>query len=210
MNEDHAEAGRPGFVLWFTGLPGSGKSTVAARVAEALAGRGWDVARLAMDARRKEYFPRPTYSDAERDEAYARFVGEAGELARPGRAVLMDATAHRRAWRDAARAGLPRFAEVYLRADLDTAAAREASRPGGAVMAGLYAKARERRATGREVPGLGPVPGVDEPYEENPGAECVLDAARLSPDEACARVLDWLDEWLSGFVSDTRLDLSAK
>jgi adenylylsulfate kinase len=200
----------PGFVLWFTGLPGSGKSTVAARVAEALAARGWDVARLEMDARRKAYFPQPTYSDAERDQAYARFVDEAAELVGPGQAVLMDATAHRRAWRDAARARLPRFAEVFLRADLDTAAAREAARPGGAVMAGLYEKARERRATGREVPGLGPVPGVDEPYEENPGAECVLDPARLSPEEACARVLAWLEGWLSTTVSDTRLDLSAK
>ncbi len=188
----------PGFVLWFTGLPGSGKSTVAARVAEALAARGWDVARLEMDARRKAYVPRPTYSDAERDQAYARFVDEAAGLLGPGRAVLMDATAHRRAWRDAARARLPRFAEVFLRADLDTAAVREAARPVGAVMAGLYEKARERRATGREVPGLGPVPGVDEPYEENPGAECVLDAARLSPEAACARVLAWLEGWLEG------------
>ncbi len=187
----------PGFVLWFTGLPGSGKSTLARLVAEGLTRQGRDAVHLEMDARRKAWFPAPTYSDAEREEAYARLIAEASDLAAQGQAVCLDATGHRRAWREAARARIPCFAEIYLRADIATAAAREAARPEGQVMAGLYAQALTRRETGREVPGLGPVPGVDEPYEENPTAECVLDAV-LTPEAARDRVLGWLARWLAG------------
>ena len=173
-------------VLWFTGLPGSGKSAVAKAVAQTLTLGGMHVASLEMDARRKAYFPKPTYSEAEREAAYRLFAEEAAGLARAGEHdyVLMDASAPKRAMRAYARSLLDRFAEVHIRCSLATAMAREAARPEGLVMAGLYAKAMLRKSTGRQFPGLGQVIGVDVPFEEDPNAECVVDAEHLSI-EAC-------------------------
>jgi len=184
-----------GAALWFTGLPGSGKSAVATAVRDALEAAGRPVVLLSLDARRKAYFPNPTYSAAEREQAYARFVTEAAEIASSGPLVLMDATAPKRAMREAARARIPRFAEVHVRCTLKTAMAREAARPDGLVMAGLYAKAMKRKATGQQFPGLGQVIGVDIPYEENPAAECVVDAERLSVEQSRDVVLAFLERW---------------
>jgi len=194
--------------LWFVGLPGSGKSSVARAVAEALRDRGIDVVYLEMDARRKVYFPTltpltpltplalPSYSSEERTRAYGLFVREAAGFVEQGRGVIMDGTAHRVSLRHTARKLIPRFAEVYVRCSLDVAMARERARPGGLVMAGLYAKALDRRRTGREYPGLGEVIGVDAPFEEDPGAECVVDSEHMSVLEARDLVLEFFDQWM--------------
>jgi adenylylsulfate kinase len=186
-----------GAALWFTGLPGSGKSAVARAVEAALAERGNPVTWLSLDARRKRYFPHPTYSDSERDHAYALFVEEAAKIAASGRLVLMDASAPKRAMRDRARAAIGKFAEVSVRCSLETSMAREAARPEGLVMAGLYAKALERKATGRQFSGLGQVIGVDVPFEEDPQAECLVDAEHLSIEQSRDVVLAFLDGWLA-------------
>ena len=186
-----------GWAVWFTGLPGCGKSTLAKAVRRALAERGEPVIHLEMDARRKVYFPTPTYSPEERTQAYERFIQEAAELAGQGQGVLMDATAHRLAVRTAARNRIHRFAEVFIRCPLDLAMARERERPEGLVMAGLYEKALDRRRTGREHPGLGQVIGVDVPFEANPDAECVVDGAVSTIDQARDQVLRFLEKWFS-------------
>lgn len=179
-----------GRAVWITGLPGAGKSTVAKAVHDALLRLGVDAVWLRMDERRKAYFPKPDYSDRERESAYRMFVDEAAGLAAQGKTVLMDATAHKLIWRDLARQRIPDFAEVALLCPLETAMQREAGRPGGLVMADLYAKAIERRRTGREFPGLGPMVGVDVAFEPNPDAELVLNAGTLGKDELRDRVLD--------------------
>lgn len=186
---------RPGAALWFTGLPGSGKTTLAVAVARVLAGRGVACERLSMDEARRRYHPHPDYSDRERREAYALFVREAADLVVRGRLVLMDATAPELAMRRAARRLIERFAEVHLKCPLATAMRREAERPQGQVMAGLYAKAVRRKATGEEVPGLGRVIGVDVPFEEDPAAELTLDVGRLGVEEARDRVLERFAGW---------------
>lgn len=199
-----------GWALWFTGLPGSGKSTIARAAFQALQAAGRDAAMLVMDERRKAYFPKPAYSAEEREEAYARLAAEAAELAGQGRGVIIDATAYRLAWRQAARALIPRFAEAYVRCPLNEAMRREAVRSleaaqhghsgphgwvRGYVMPGMYQKALERRRTGVAVPGLGQVVGVDVAFEEDPAAECVLDALRPVAENA-GLVLAFLDRWL--------------
>ncbi len=184
--------------IWFVGLPGSGKSTIARAVLQALrqqwAARGGpEPVLLEMDARRKVYFPEPCYTAEERAKAYDLFVDEACQLVEAGRLVLLDGCAHKRSMRDHARKTIPGFAEVCVRCPLDKAMAREAGRLRGKVMADLYAKALERKATGRHFPGLGQVVGVDVPFEEDPGAELTLDSDRLSPEQARDMVLAWLD-----------------
>jgi adenylylsulfate kinase len=185
-----------GFAVWITGLPGCGKSTIARELATLLAARGVNAVHLEMDARRRAYFPNPTYSAQEREAAYARLVDEAAALAATGRAVILDATAPRLAQRDAARGRIPRFLEAQVRCPLELAMAREAARPRGKVMAGLYAQALERRRSGVAVPGLGLVPGVDVPCEENPAAEVVIDAERDTPQAAARRIVAALEPWL--------------
>ncbi|MYL81951.1 adenylyl-sulfate kinase [Desulfovibrio aerotolerans] len=187
--------------LWFTGLPGSGKSALAQAVAQYLRLAGIDVATLELDARRKAYFPKPTYSEAEREAAYTRFADEAAHLYRLGTGlVIMDASAPRLAMRAYARSRMTHFAEVHVRCSLAVAMARESARPQGKVMAGLYAKAMMRKATGREFPGLGQVIGVDVPFEEDPAAECVVDAEHLTIEAGRDVVLTFLRGWpaLSG------------
>lgn len=185
-------------VLWFTGLPGSGKSAVAKAVEKTLVLAGLRVFRLELDARRKAYFPKPSYSDAEREQAYRLFAEEAAAMAREGRydLLLLDASAPKRAMRDYARGLVPRFAEVHVRCSLATAMAREAARPEGLVMAGLYAKAMLRKTTGRAFPGLGQVIGVDVPFEEDATAECLVDAEHLSVEGGRDAVLAFLRTWL--------------
>jgi adenylylsulfate kinase len=182
-----------GRALWFTGLPGSGKSTIAGRVYQALDARGVDAVWLQMDQRRKDYFPEPEYTEEERRAAYELFAREAAELAARGRTVLMDASAPELSMRARARELIPDFAEVHVACGLQTAMEREAQRPGGQVMAGLYEKALRRRDAGERFEGLGDVIGVDVPFEADPDAELTLDAEALAPDRAAARVLAWLD-----------------
>uniref|UniRef100_A0A7C4EJE5 Adenylyl-sulfate kinase n=1 Tax=Fundidesulfovibrio putealis TaxID=270496 RepID=A0A7C4EJE5_9BACT len=192
---DGPVAERAGAALWFTGLPGSGKSTLARAVQTALKARGVEAVLLQMDARRTHYTPRPTYTARERQEAYRLFVLEAAELAGRGAIVLMDGSGPELAMRDQARQAIPRFAEVHLRCGVATAMAREAKRPDGLVMAGLYAKAIKRKTTGQQFPGLGQVIGVDVPFQVDPGAELVLDAESESVERMAGRVLERFSPW---------------
>jgi adenylylsulfate kinase len=91
---------------------------------------------------------------------------------------------------------IPRFAEVHVSCPVSVAMAREAARPEGQVMAGLYAKAIRRKTTGEAFAGLGEVVGVDAPFEADPAAECVLDAAKLTVEQSRDAVLRFLDGWL--------------
>jgi adenylylsulfate kinase-like enzyme len=185
-----------GFLLWFVGLPGSGKSSLARAVLEALRTRGMDLVYLQMDERRKRYFPQPTYTAEERIQAYRMFAEEGAGLAREGKGVILDGTAYELRMREYARSLSPRFAEVYVRCPLELAMEREAKRPEGLVMADLYRKALERKATGKQFENLGQVIGVDVPFEENPGAECLIDNKGIPIEAARDQVLDCLDRTL--------------
>lgn len=188
-----------GFAVWVVGLPGSGKSNLARAVAAALAEWGFDPVHLQMDERRKVYFPEPQYTGEEREAAYKLFAEEAAALAREGRAVVMDGSAYKAAFREYARSLIPRFCEIHVQCSLQAAMAREAKRPQGLVMAGLYQKALERQATGKQFPGLGEVIGVDAPFEESPAAEFVINNENIPKEETKARTLAFLRAWLSGF-----------
>lgn len=187
-----------GFAVWVVGLPGSGKSNLARGIVEDLAAEGVPARLLQMDARRKAYFPQPDYGREEREEAYRLFAEEAAALTRAGENVVMDGAAYRVAFREYARSLIPRFAEVHVVCALKTAMEREGRRPEGLVMAGLYAKALERRRTGREFPGLGEVVGVDVPFEENPAAEIRIANDDIPKQETRARAMAALRAWLAG------------
>ena len=165
--------------LWITGRPGCGKSTVAQAAAARLAEAGTPVVHLELDAMRAVITPQPTYTELERDVVYRSLVFAAGALTVAGVPVIVDATAHRRIWRDLARALIPRFAEVQLDCPLGVAEARERTRSPGAAPPAIYAGAAEPGAT---------VPGVNVPYERALAPELTIDTAVEDVSSAAARV----------------------
>lgn len=140
---------RAGAVVWITGLPSSGKSTLARRVSARLRAAGREPVLLDGDAVRAALVPPPGYDTAGRDAFYATLARLAATLARDGHLVLVAATASRRAHRAAARDLAPRFVEVWLDVPADECARRDPK--------GLWARARAG-----ELPNL---PGAGEPYE---------------------------------------------
>lgn len=167
------------WAIWITGPPGSGKTAVACAAAARLRERGESVTVLELDAIRQKITPRPQYTDAERDVVYRALAYMASVLVEAGVPVIVDATAHRRAWRDAARAAIPSFAEVQLLCPLDVCRERERTRPRGHAPAGIYARA------GR--PG-GTVPGVDVPYEVALAPDLTIDTTVDDVATAAAKV----------------------
>lgn len=153
------------WAIWITGMPGSGKSTVAREVAAALAARGTAAKVLELDQIRRFLTPEPRYDDAERDLVYRALAYMAKLLAEAGVPVIIDATAHRLAWRELARDLIPAFGEVQLLCPLEVCQEREAARRGGYAPRGIYAQAGLPGAT---------VPGVDVAYEVSREAELVL------------------------------------
>jgi adenylylsulfate kinase len=134
-------------------------------VAADLRAQGHPVTVLELDAIRKVLTPSPTYSTTEREVVYRALVFLAVLLTEQGRPVLVDATAHRRAWREMARARIPRFAEVQLSCPVEVCREREARRGPGNAPRGIYARAGAPGAT---------VPGVDVPYEPAGAPELVV------------------------------------
>ncbi len=103
-----------GAVVWLTGLPSSGKTTLARAIAERLHAAARPAALLDGDEVRAALVPPPGYDETARARFYATLGRLAALLARQGLIVLVAATAHRRIFRDAARAAVPRFVEVFV------------------------------------------------------------------------------------------------
>jgi adenylylsulfate kinase len=160
-----------GVVAWFTGLPSSGKSTLAAAVAGELRLRGTDAVTLDSDDVRASLVPPLGYDDDARARLYAMLARLAALVARQGHVVLVPATAHRRAFRAEARALAPSFVEIFVDTPLAECARRDTK--------GLYA-ARVAQA-----------PGAGIAYEPPEAAEIVvtMDEDRADAAAAIAKAL---------------------
>jgi adenylylsulfate kinase len=134
-----------GTVVWLTGLPSSGKSSLAERTRARLLQEGWYCVLLDGDAVRAALVPEPGYLPPARADFYETLARLAALLAKQGLIVLVAATAHRRAFRDRARELAPRFMEVFVDTDITDCVARDTR--------GLYASARAGLTP--EVPGVG-------------------------------------------------------
>jgi adenylylsulfate kinase-like enzyme len=176
------------FAVWITGLPGSGKSTIAQELAKRLTNTEY----LRLDAIRSKFIKDPKFTDEERDRTYDLFVDEGIRVLGSGRNVLYDATAHKLAWRKKARENIKDFVEVYVKCPVNVCMDRESHREGGLVQADLYKKALERKASGKKFEKLGNVVGIDVEYEENANAEVVIDSSILGPKEAAEKIVSVL------------------
>ena len=159
-------------MLWFTGLSGSGKSTIAVRVHEELARRGTDVEYLDGDALR-EVFPNTGFTREDREEHLRRTGYMAARLAAHGVTVVASFVSPYRDSRDFIRRLCPDFVEIYVSTPLDECERRDVK--------GLYARARRGEIRN--------FTGIDDPYEPPEHPELTLDTRVLSVDECVARVL---------------------
>ena len=176
-----------GLAIFFTGLSGSGKSTIARGLAEALTERGdRTVSLLDGDHVRRLLSAGLTFSRADRDLNIARIGYVAAEVARHGGIAICAPIAPYAEARAAARRMVTEvgdFLLVYVSTPVDVCAARDRK--------GLYAKARAGLITG--------FTGVSDPYEEPRDADLVLDTSAMTRQEAVDAVLKLLTTggWLA-------------
>jgi bifunctional enzyme CysN/CysC len=159
-------------VVWFTGLSGSGKTTVSARVAAELRDRGRQVEALDGDAVR-DVFSTTGFTRPERDAHIRRAGYMASRLEQHGVFVLASFVSPYRESRDFVRGLCRNFVEVYVSTPLEECERRDSK--------GLYARARRGE--------IRQFTGIDDPYEAPASPDLVLDTSRLSVEEAGRRVL---------------------
>ena len=168
-----------GFTLWLTGLPRSGKSTVAGLVAGRLRSLGVDnVELLDGDIVREGLCRDLGFSREDRTENIRRISFVSKLLTRNGVAVIVAAISPYREDRELAREEIQSFVEVWCRASVEACAARDYK--------GLYEKARRGEITN--------LTGVNDPYEEPEDADLVLDTEGESPEQSADRVMAALKE----------------
>jgi adenylyl-sulfate kinase len=180
---DHPDSERVrsgGFTLWFTGLSGSGKSTIAHIVGPELDRRGLVVEYLDGDNVRTHLSKELGFSKEDRDTHIDRVGWVASRLTRQGGAIITAAISPYEATRQAAREMIEEvgtFVEVYVKASVEECARRDVK--------GLYEKAFKGE--------IKEFTGVSDPYEEPTDAEIVLDTEAHSPEESAALVVAELE-----------------
>jgi adenylyl-sulfate kinase len=180
--ERWAAVGLQGVTIWFTGLSGSGKSTVAVAVEDRLLDAGRPAYLLDGDNLRHGLNGDLGFSAEDRHENVRR-VGEVARLfADAGVASLVPLISPYREDRDRARAahdaaGLT-FLEVFVNTPIEECERRDPK--------GLYAKARAGEIKG--------FTGIDDPYEAPLKPELVLDASKVKPEEAAVMLIELLEK----------------
>ena len=181
---EHPESDRVrggGFTLWFTGLSGAGKTTIAHVVGPELERRRHIVEYLDGDTVRTHLSKGLGFSKEDRDTNIERIGWVASRLTRHGAAVLASAISPYEETRQKARAMVEQhgpFVEVFVKASVEECARRDVK--------GLYEK-----AFAGEIKGF---TGVDDPYEEPTSPELRIDTEQHEPEESARIILAKLEE----------------
>ena len=172
-----------GFVIWLTGLPASGKTSLAYAIQEQLMNKCVPSVILDSDELRKVLTPNPDFTDEERSWFYSVITYLAAHLSQSGSNVLIAATGNLRGYREKARQQIEHFAEVFLQCPLVICEQRDPK--------GIYALAKQGD--------VDYVPGVSVPYEAPFAPELVVDMSRVLPSIAAESVIRQLR--LTGVIS---------
>jgi adenylyl-sulfate kinase len=175
-----------GFTVWFTGLSGSGKSTIAEMLYHEFQARGMKTEILDGDEVRKNLSKGLGFSKEDRDTNILRIGYVANLLTRNGVATICCPISPYKATRDEVRALIGDFVEVYVHATVEELAQNRDPK-------GLYKKALAGEITG--------FTGVDDPYEPPEDPELVVDTMNEGPEDSLQHVLDRLKEL--GYVDDS-------
>ncbi|HUX76496.1 MAG TPA: adenylyl-sulfate kinase [Anaerolineae bacterium] len=171
-----------GFTLWFTGLSGSGKTTIAKLVAQQLRDRGLKVERLDGDIVRQSLTRDLGFSKEDRDKNIERVTFVAKLLTRNGVAVLCSFISPYRERRAKSRREIGEFVEVFVECPVEVCAQRDVK--------GMYAKAFAGE--------IANFTGVSDPYEEPEEPEVVCHTAQKTPEESAANIVAYLER--QGYV----------
>ena len=166
-----------GFIVWFTGLSGAGKSTIATALQAELTRRGRHSELLDGDEVRTHLSKGLGFSKEDRDTNIRRIGYVARLIARSGGVAITAAISPYREVRDELRGQTPGFVEVFVRAPLDTLVERDTK--------GLY-----RKAIAGEISNF---TGVSDPYEEPLHPEVTCDTSVESVEQSVTKVLDKLE-----------------
>jgi len=169
--------GQAGCCVWFTGLSGAGKSTIAEILVAELRRRGRYVELLDGDEVREHLSKGLGFSKEDRDTNIRRIGFVASLLARNGVVAVTAAISPYRSLRDEVRGWIDNFVEVHVATSLEDCEARDVK--------GLYAKARAG-----EIPEF---TGVSDPYEAPFAPEIRIETAGRTPEESAAEVIAWLE-----------------
>ncbi len=167
-----------GVTLWFTGLPCSGKSAVADRVAEILRERGLRIERLDGDIVRKNLTRDLGFSKKDRDENIRRITFVAKLLTRNGVIVLTSFISPYRKVRAYACEEIGSFIEVYVKCSLDVCIKRDVK--------GMFEKAIKGE--------IKEFTGISDPYEEPLDPDILLETDKEELEESAAKVIEKLKE----------------
>jgi len=168
---------KSGFTLWFTGLSGAGKTTLAKRVQKILVQRGLNVELLDGDVVRTNLSKGLGFSKEDRDTNIRRIGFVASLLARNDTVCIAAAISPYKAVRDEVRGLHTRFVEVYTFASLDELESRDVK--------GLYQKARAGEIKG--------FTGVDDPYEAPESPDVAIDTERETIEESTDKIVRHLE-----------------
>ncbi len=184
MTRTHLHDARGGFALWFTGLSGAGKTTIARILTGQMRNRGVPLEVLDGDVVRANLSPDLGFTKQDRDLNIRRIAFVSQLLVRNGVSVIVAAISPYREERELARSivGPERFIEVFVDAPLEVCIQRDVK--------GLYA-----RALAGEIQHF---TGISDPYEAPMAPHLVLPTNLETPEETAARVVSYLDQegWL--------------
>lgn len=162
-----------GFTLWFTGLPCSGKSSIADAVAEELRRKRLKVERLDADIIRKHLWRELGYSKQDRDENIRRAAYLAKLLTRNGVAVVASFISPYRGLRTHARREIKDFVEIYIKCPVEVCIQRDTK--------GMY-----KKALAGEIENF---TGISDPYQEPLSAEVLIESDKESIEESVTKVM---------------------
>lgn len=180
LRDSYPPLHKQGLCLWFTGLSGSGKSTIAEALTPMLLERGREATTLDGDVVRTHLSKGLGFSKEDRDTNILRIGFVAGEIARHTGTVICAAISPYSKTRNEARkmVGKDQFVEIFVNTPLEVCEDRD--------IKGLYAKARSGEIKG--------FTGIDDPYEAPVNPEIVVTTEDKTPTECAREILDYLEE----------------